>query len=80
MKQRPFTLSISVTDEMLTEYDSHLIRCLDELEGQFLEEQKYMELLMKNPVLYEVYDIKRPELAGELMFGITLIHPGKVGD
>jgi glucose-6-phosphate isomerase len=80
MKQRPFTLSISVTDEMLTEYDSHLIRCLDELKGQFLDEQKYMEMLMQNPVLYEVYDIKRPELAGELMYGITLIHPGKVGD
>ena len=80
MKQRPFTLSISVTDEMLSEFDSHLIRRLDALKGQFLDEQKYMEMLMQNPVLYEVYDIKRPELAGELMYGITLIHPGKVGD
>lgn len=80
MKQRPFTLSISVTDEMLSEYDSHLIRRLDALKGQFLDEQKYMEILKQNPVLYEVYAIERPELAGELMYGITLIHTGKVGD
>ena len=37
-------------------------------------------MLGQNPVLYEVYEIKRPELAGELMYGISIVHPGKVGE
>jgi glucose-6-phosphate isomerase len=30
-------------------------------------------------VLYEVYELQRPELAGELLHGISIVHPGKVG-
>ena len=30
-------------------------------------------------LIYEVYEIKRPELAGELIMGISVVHPGKVG-
>jgi glucose-6-phosphate isomerase len=30
--------------------------------------------------LYEVYEIKRPEVAGEILHGISIVHPGKVGD
>jgi glucose-6-phosphate isomerase, archaeal len=31
-------------------------------------------------LLYEVYDIQRLEKAGELLHGISIVHPGKVGD
>jgi len=34
----------------------------------------------EDPVVYEVYTIKRPELAGELQCGISIVHPGTVGD
>ncbi len=79
MKQRPFTLSISVTDGTLSEYDNHIVRRLSAMEGQYLDEQAYTGVLSQDPVLYEVYEIKRPESAGELMHGITIVHPGKVG-
>ena len=32
------------------------------------------------PVLYEVYEFKRPEVAGELLHGVSVIHPGLVGN
>jgi len=80
MKQRPFTSSISVTDGTLSEYDNHIVRRLSAMKGQYLDEAAYAAMLSQDPVLYEVYEIKRPESAGELMHGISIVHPGKVGD
>jgi len=80
MKQRPFTSSISVTDGALSEYDNHIVRRLSAMKGQYLDEPAYAAMLSQDPVLYEVYEIKRPESAGELMHGISIVHPGKVGD
>ena len=31
-------------------------------------------------MIYEVYEISRPEVAGELRTGLSVIHPGRVGD
>ena len=36
-------------------------------------------LAEEDTLLYEVYEIKRPEVAGELLLGISIVHPGKVG-
>lgn len=80
MKQRPFTFSISVPDENLSEYDNHIVRRLSAMQGQYLDAQAFEAMLSQDPVLYEVYEIKRPELARELMNGITIVHPGKVGE
>lgn len=80
MKQRPFTFSISVPDENLSEYDNHIVRRLSAMQGQYLDAQAFEAMLTQDPVLYEVHEIKRPELAGELMNGITIVHPGKVGE
>jgi glucose-6-phosphate isomerase len=80
MKQRPFTFSISVPDESLSEYDNHIVRHLSAMAGQYLDAQAFQTMLSDDPVLYEVYEIKRPELAGELMNGLTIVHPGKVGE
>jgi len=30
-------------------------------------------------LLYQVYEIKRPEIEGEILHGISIVHPGKVG-
>lgn len=80
MKKGPFTFSISVTDGTLSEYDHHIVRRLSAMRGQYLDEQAYTAALGQDPVLYEVYEIKRPELEGELTHGISIVHPGKIGD
>lgn len=49
------------------------------MNGQYLDKQAYAAMLSQDPVLYEVYEIARPESAGELMHGISIVHPGKVG-
>ena len=80
MKQRPFTFLISVADGTLSEYDNHIVRRLSAMKGQYLDEQAYAAMLSQDPVLYEVYEIVRPESAGELMHGISIVHPGRVGN
>jgi glucose-6-phosphate isomerase, archaeal len=80
MRQHPFTFSVSVPDEILSDYDNHIVRRLSAMEGQYLDTQAFKAMLRDDPVLYEVYEIKRPESAGELMNGITIVHPGKVGE
>ncbi|MGE5139353.1 MAG: glucose-6-phosphate isomerase family protein, partial [Rudaea sp.] len=81
MKQTPFSSEISLRDTPLTPYDHHLVRTLSSMRGQYLDGQAYAALLTeKDRVLYEVYEIERPEVAGELPCGVSVIHPGKVGD
>jgi glucose-6-phosphate isomerase len=80
MKQHPFTFSISVPDETLSEYDNHIVRRLSAMVGQYQDAQAFTAMLSQDPVLYEVYEIKRPESEGELMNGISIVHPGKIGE
>ncbi len=62
-------------------YDHHIHRRLSSMQGQYLNQDCYRSLLaQEDALLYEVYEIKRPEVAGELLHGISIVHPGKVGD
>ncbi len=80
MKTVPFTFDISIADEILSEYDNHIERRLSAMKGQFLDTQAYEAMLAEDDtLLYEVYEIKRPEIAGELLNGLSIVHPGTVG-
>lgn len=81
MKTVPFTFEVSIADAILSHYDNHIQRRLSSMKGQFLDQAAYDALLSSEDVLlYEVYEIRRPEVAGELLHGLSIVHPGKVGD
>jgi glucose-6-phosphate isomerase len=81
MKTVPFTFDVSVAEAMLSDYDNHIIRRLSAMKGQFSDQAAYDAMLAKeDTLLYEVYEIKRPEIEGELLHGLSIVHPGKVGD
>lgn len=81
MKDVPFTFELNKPDFIPSEYDNHLKRSLSAMNGQYWDQEAYDHLLaIEDIVLYEVYEIKRPEVAGELLHGISIVHPGKVGD
>ncbi len=62
-------------------YDNHVRRQLSAMRGQFHDAAAYGRLLeQEDPVLYEVYELKRPERAGELLHGVSVVHAGRVGD
>jgi glucose-6-phosphate isomerase len=77
---RPFAFDLGVGAELLKRFDSHVLRRLSALQGQFIDQQAYARLLPSDPLIYEVYEMRRPEVAGELLHGITIIHPGRVGN
>jgi len=80
MTDLPFTFTIPFPDLIPTRVDHHTQRRLSDLQGQFFDQQAYQAMLAADDILvYEVYELRRPEINGELMMGISVVHPGKVG-
>jgi glucose-6-phosphate isomerase len=81
MQDHPFTFGISLPEGIPTHYDNHIVRRLSAMQGQFADRVAYLAALARQDVLlYEVYEIRRPELAGELLHGTSIVHPGRVGN
>jgi len=79
----PFTYDILFQAEKiaLSSYDNHITRRLSSMKNQFFDPAAYDAMLAKEDrLLYEVYEIRLPEEAGVLLQGISIVHPGKVGD
>ncbi len=81
MNEQPFTFELPLTGGLPSEWDNHIERRLSSMKGQYLDQQAYAARVAQgDPLMYEVYEIKRPELAGEMLHGVSILHPGKVGD
>jgi glucose-6-phosphate isomerase, archaeal len=81
MHHLPFTFDIVLPAGIPTEYDNHITRSLSSMRGQYADQQAYDALLAQgDALLYEVYEMHRPESSGELLHGISIVHPGRVGD
>jgi glucose-6-phosphate isomerase len=77
----PFSFSLPSPDVIPSRVDNHIIRTLSALKGQFLDQETYNQMLAEEDrLIYEVYEIKRPEVEGEMLMGISIVHPGKVGN
>jgi glucose-6-phosphate isomerase len=78
---RPFTLTLDAAARRIPACDRVLQRRLSDLRGRFLDAAAYEKALEAgDPVVYEVHEILRPENAGELLSGLSVVHPGLVGD
>ena len=87
MRNIPFTFDISLPGGVPTAYDAHVVRRLSSMRGQYADPVAYEALLAQGDVvLYEVYEMRGPEVAGEhvglgeLLHGTSIVHPGQVGD
>jgi glucose-6-phosphate isomerase len=55
-------------------------RHLSNMKNMFADQEAVKEILAKeDPLLYEFHELGCPERPGDLMFGTTIIYPGKVG-
>lgn len=81
MKTVPFAFDINSPDFIPSEYDNHIQRRLSAMKGQYSDKNDYTQRLAQgDDLLYEVYELHRPTVPGELLHGISIVHPGKVGD
>ncbi len=66
---------------LLEPHHNHLVRRLSALRGLFNDQAAWTALCAAgDPVVYEVYEIKAPEREGELQHGLSIVHPGAVGN
>ncbi len=81
MKTAPFGFDMVGPDFVPSSYDNHIQRHLSKMKGQYLDSAAFDALLAQgDTLLYEVYELRRPEIEGELLHGVSVVHPGKVGD
>jgi glucose-6-phosphate isomerase, archaeal len=81
MADLPFAFTLPMPEVIPSKVDNHIIRRLSALRGQFLDQETYNTMLsQEDKLIYEVYEIKRPEVEGELLMGVSIVHPGKVGN
>jgi glucose-6-phosphate isomerase len=80
MSDVPFTFTLPFPALIPTHFDGHIQRRLSSLGGQFLDQAAYDQMIaLEDCLVYEVYEIHRPEVAGEILSGISIVHPGQVG-
>ncbi len=80
MMDVPFTFTLPMPHVIPSRVDKHIERRLSALRGQFDDQEAYGRMLAEDDrLIYEVYEIARPQVEGELMMGISIVHPGKVG-
>jgi glucose-6-phosphate isomerase len=80
MPDTPFLFTLPTPHVIPSCYDNHIMRRLSAMRGQFLDQEAYERMLSReDTLLYEVYEIQRPQQAGEFLMGISIVHPGRVG-
>ena len=81
MTETPYTFDLNNPDGIPSRYDNHIRRTLTSMRGQYQDMAAYDAMLAQgDTLLYEVYELQRPQVAGELLHGISIVHPGQVGD
>lgn len=81
MKDRPFTFAIDAGNALLSDYDSHIQRRLSNMRGMYLDSAAYeAQLAQEDRVVYQVYEQLRPHDSGELLHGLSVLHPGLIGE
>jgi glucose-6-phosphate isomerase len=76
----PFTFRVDLHKKIIIDSDSHTVKKLSSMKNQYLDESAYEKMIKKeDTILYEVYEKLVPEKEGELIQGLTIVHPGKVG-
>jgi len=79
MKDLPFGFDV-IEGSRLDRFDHHIERPLSTLKGLFADAQAYQRMLAEGDrMVYEVYEVRRPAKAGELLTGLSVVHPGRVG-
>lgn len=79
-QDKPFSFGIDLPGAKLTRFDNHILRRLSSMKGQYADQAAYEALLANEDVLlYEVYETVRPHESGELLNGLSVVYPGKVG-
>ena len=81
MRSRPYAYPVFPLNGNHSSFDSHIERRLSALRNKFADQRAFQAMVdAGDPLVYEVYENRRPEAAGELLSGLSILHPGRVGN
>jgi glucose-6-phosphate isomerase, archaeal len=79
-KVNPFTLYFDLINGQSNDRKPTK-RFLSNMKGMFTDENALEELIKKeDSLIYEFYELGLPETSGDLLFGTSILYPGKVGN
>jgi glucose-6-phosphate isomerase len=56
-------------------------RHLSKMKGMYADDIAFQQLVSEgDPLLYEFYELELPASSGELLFGTSIVYPGKIGN
>ena len=78
---KPFATTLSFAERMITPHGQRIERRLSHMRGMFQDTAEIEAILGRDdPLIYEFYTVDVPEEEGQLHHGLTVLHPGQVGD
>jgi glucose-6-phosphate isomerase len=78
---KPFGVDIDLIDGMMKNPDRHLVRRASDMIGYYRDVDALQRLIEAgDPLHYEVFEKNVPEEYGQVMFCISKLQPGRVGD
>jgi glucose-6-phosphate isomerase len=78
---QPFAVSFDLAEGIMHDPASHLVRRAGDMQGYYRDREALAALIAAgNPVHYEVFETPVPHEYGHLMYCISKLHPGLVGE
>ncbi len=78
---KPFGLDIDLLTGAMSDADRHLVRRASDMKGYYADPAALARIIADgDPVHYEVFEKKIPEVYGQLLFCISKLYPGRVGE
>ena len=59
---------------------THMVRRISDMKGMYRDGEAQAALERTDPPVYEVFTADIPQQEGHLIYGISIVNPGKVGD
>jgi glucose-6-phosphate isomerase, archaeal len=76
----PFVIDFNLLNGNSTSRESTK-RHLSKMKGMYADDIAFQQLMIEgDPLLYEFYELELPASSGELLFGTSIVYPGKVGN
>jgi glucose-6-phosphate isomerase, archaeal len=80
-RMTPFGVDIDLVDGVMSDPARHLVRTASDMIGYYRDERALTRLIEAgDPLHYEVFEKPVPEEYGQIMFCISKLQPGRVGD
>ncbi len=78
---QPFAVDYDLAQGLMKNPSSHLVRHASDMKGHYKDATALQKLIDNgNPVHYEVFEVPVPHEYGHLMYCISKLQPGLVGD